>query len=249
MWTSALQSRNSSLLDSQHGVVETVLVDDGRHALNAEVSLQQAAEVQLLRSGAPSPLVVSALCVLLAEVQPLQLSLQVAGQGAEAAPLPRRGGSVAGQQRLRAGVSQDQPAALVRLTVRRPLGVGATALLPPPPGASSLRCAQLGPPQGAGRRSVSEEGAQDSQHAGLRLQTTETQEAQNWPLLSQSVIWLLFSIVFTFFTQPTDSLLFSCFLFEESETGSLLLLQYHRCCVIINKIYSTVKELLHTEEI
>lgn len=193
---SALQRGDGSLLYPHHGVVETVFVNHGGHALNAEVSLQQAAEVQRLscrtstQTGAPALLlapppvaVSSSLGLLLGEVQPLQLSLQLAGQGAESGPLPRRvGGGAAGQQRLRAGFSLEEAAvgsaALLWPPMSRHLGVGATSLLPPPPGAAPLRRGQPGPPQGAGGRSVSEERAQSSQHAGLRLQTAETQTAR-----------------------------------------------------------------------
>lgn len=114
-------------LSSQSGVVEAVLVDHGGHALNAEVSLHEATKVQDLSSWTPSqtgapPLLLAppVLRLLLGEVQPLQLGLQLAGEGSESGPLPRQvGGGSAGQQRLRAG--------LIRPTRRRP------PLLPPPP--------------------------------------------------------------------------------------------------------------------
>lgn len=186
----ALQRGHSSALHPQQGIVETVLVNHGGHALNAEVSLQQLQHVScrtLTQTGAPSALLAvrcwcSSLRLLLHEVQPLQLSLQLAGQGAQPAPPPCGvGGGVAGQRRLRAGFSHDaaavRSAALLRPTKSRPLGVGATPLLPPPPGAAPL-CGQPAPPQGAGRGSVSEEGAQSSQDAGLRLQTAGTQTGQ-----------------------------------------------------------------------
>lgn len=80
---------------------------------------------------------------------------------------------MAWQQRLRAGFPQRGGA--VRLKAARPLAAGATALLlpPPPPGGASLCSGGSGPPQGAAGGSVSEEGAQSSQHAGLRPQTAE----------------------------------------------------------------------------
>lgn len=185
----ALALQRGGRLDAQHGVVETVLVDHGGQTLNAEVSLQQLQRLSCRtpsQTGAPSLVLArrrSSLGLVLSEVQSLQLSLQLAGQGAESAPLPRRvAGGPARQQRLRAGVSQDGAAsgsaAVLRLTVSRPLGVGATSLLPPPPGAAPVRRRQPGPPQGAAGRSLSDEGAQSSQHAGLRLQTTETQTGQ-----------------------------------------------------------------------
>ena len=148
----ALQRGDSSLLYPQHAVVETVFVDYGGHALNTEVSLHQAAEVERFSSqtGAPSRILValrrrrSSLCLLLCEVQPLELRLQIAGQGAESGSLPRGvGGGAARQQRLRAGFPQDgpavRPAALLRPVMSLPLSVGATSLLPPPPGAAPLR--------------------------------------------------------------------------------------------------------------
>lgn len=142
------------------GVVEAVLVDHGAHALNAEVSLQDVQRVcgtsgllLATRRRRSSP-------DLLAEVQPLQLSLQLAGQRAESGPPPCRvGRHMAGQRRLRAGFPEQEAA----------VGSAALPLLPPPPGGALLR---RGRPGG---RSLSEDGAQSSQHAGLRLHITEPQ--------------------------------------------------------------------------
>lgn len=148
-----------ALLKAQHGVVEAVLVDHGRHALNAEVSLQHVQHVcrASMQTGAPPLLLApsrSPFGVLLREVQSLQLSLQLAGQRAESGPPPCGGGdSVAGQRGLGARLAAVGRAAVLTMT--------------------------LPPPQGAGGGSLSEEGAQSSQHAGLRLQTAETQTQQS----------------------------------------------------------------------
>lgn len=193
----ALQCGHGGLLHPQHGVIETVFVDHGGHALNTEVSLQQTAELQHIccrgpvQTRAPSlslvPLRrVSSLGLLLCKVEPLQLGLQLAGQGAEPGPLPcsSSGGAeaVAGQQGLWAGITQEAVGSVgvLRPTRTCPLGVRATALLPPPPRAAPLGRWQLGPPQGAGGGSISDEGAQSSQDAGLGLQTAETQTAQRF---------------------------------------------------------------------